>query len=384
MNSIRAQIIFLIFVPSMFLSGLACARDPVEAGEQRLEHRDVITGLDTPWEIVWGPDDRLWVTERGGRISRIDPETGDQMVLAVIDDVHEQSESGLLGMAVHSTNGTASVYVVYTYLDQDDDLRERLVRYEYNGTSLVDPRELLSDIPANSNHNGSRLLIVGDKLFMTTGDAQNSSNAQNLTSIAGKVLRMNLDGSAPADNPWAGAPYPTNLVWTLGHRNAQGLAIGPDGTIYVSEHGANSDDEINIIEKGRNYGWPEVEGFCDEGEVEFCNDSNVVEPIKIWTPTLAVCGLAYYDNDAIQEWRDGLLLANLKAQDLRLLKLGSDRRSIVEEQVFYNEMWGRLRAVCVSPDGRVFLGTSNRDGRGDPKEGDDRIVELNMESVARR
>ncbi len=380
-----AQKIFRTALPSLVLLSLlslvACAKDPVQ-GVESIAHRDVITGLDTPWEIVWGPDDRLWVTERNGRISRIDPETGEQVVLTTIADVYETSESGLLGMAVDRRNGATTVYVVYTYRDAEEELRERLVRYDYNGTGLTNPRELLAGIPANGNHNGSRLVIVGDKLFMTTGDAQESSSAQDLGSVSGKVLRMNLDGTPPADNPYAGSPSPTNLIWTSGHRNAQGLAYAPNGIMYSSEHGPNSDDEINIIEKGRNYGWPEVEGYCDGGgEKEFCADSNVVEPIKAWTPTLAVCGLEYYGGEAIPAWRGGLLLASLKAGDLRLLRLGSDGRSIVEEKVYGSEEWGRLRDICVSPDGRVFVGTSNRDGRGNPRDGDDRIVEIVADSI---
>lgn len=377
----RSRLSLLLFFPMLAAAITACAKDPVKASES-LGHRDVITGLHTPWEILWGPDDWLWVTERNGRISRVNPENGEQVVVGTINDVEETSESGLLGMALHQQGGVTNVYVVYTYLNADDDLRERLVRYDYNGTALVNPQELLSNIPANSNHNGSRLVIVGDKLFMTTGDAQDGSNAQDLGSVAGKVLRMNLDGTAPADNPWAGMSSPTNLIWTLGHRNAQGLTYAPNGILYASEHGPNSDDEVNIIEKGRNYGWPEVEGFCnDDGEKEFCTDSNVFEPMKAWTPTLAVCGLEYYGSDAVSPWRNGLLMVSLKEGDLRLLKLSADGRTIAEENIYYNEEWGRLRDLCVAPDGRVFVGTSNRDGRGDPRDGDDRIMELNTAGI---
>jgi aldose sugar dehydrogenase len=343
--------------------------------------RDVILNLDTPWEILWGPDGWIWMTERGGRISRVNPENGEQRVLITIADVHEQSESGLLGMALHPSFPDSSyVYVVYNY-SSGGGIAEKLVRYRYTGQVLVEPDVLIDNVPGFPTHDGSRLLITPDgKLLMTTGDAQNQPGAQSQTQIVGKILRMNLDGTAPSDNPWPNAPYPTNLLWTTGHRNPQGLAYGPTGILYSSEHGPNNDDEINIIERGRNYGWPNVHGYCDlSTETQFCADSSVVEPIRAWTPTLATAGIAYYGHTAIPAWQNSLLLTNLKEADLRQLKLSSDGRQISSETVLFNNVYGRLRDVAVAPDGRVFIATSNRDGRagpGFPKATDDRIVEI--------
>jgi glucose/arabinose dehydrogenase len=238
------------------------------------------------------------VTERNGTVSRIDPETGERKVILTLADVREVGESGLLGLALHpGFADTPQVFLVYTY--GSSTLREKLVRYTYNGTSLVDPVTLIQDIPASSTHDGSRLRVLPDRtLLMTTGDAQISAAPQSHTSLNGKILRLRFDGSAPGDNPEAGAPYPANLVWTTGHRNPQGLAPGPDGIVYSSEHGPTSDDEINIVMKGRNYGWPNVAGFCDNvtspNEKSFCQDSSVVEPIKAWSPTIAPAGTGYY------------------------------------------------------------------------------------------
>ena len=219
-------------------------------------------------------------------------------------------------------------------------------------------RTLIQNIPAASNHDGSRLWITieaNPKLFMTTGDATEKNNAQNTASLSGKVLRFNLDGSIPADNPFHNSP-----VWSFGHRNQQGLVV-VNGIMYASEHGPNIEDEVNIIEKKRNYGWPIVNGPCDQvDELTFCSANNVKEPI--WSSgnsTLAVCGLDYYNNNRIPVWQNCLLMLTLKDASLRALKLSVDGRSVVSQQTFFKNKFGRLRDICVSPAGRVYLCTSN-------------------------
>jgi glucose/arabinose dehydrogenase len=370
----------------LFLA-VICLLVPSRAPAQpQLQTRDVITGLTVPWEILWGPDNWIWMTERGGRISRVNPETGEQKVLITISEVSAIGESGLLGMTLHpSFADTPQVFVVYTYR-VGIPMYEKLVRYTYDGTTLINPTVLVENIVANSTHDGSRLVILPDRtLVMTTGDS--GSGPQSHTSRSGKILRLNLDGTAPADNPYAGAPYPANILWTTGHRNPQGLVYAPNGILYSSEHGASSDDEINIILKGRNYGWSNVQGFCNDGgaaEAKFCTDSNVVEPIKAWTPTIAPAGIDYYNNTAIPEWQNSLLLVTLNSRgsDLRQLKLNSGGTQITSETILYDNTWGRLRDLCIAPDGRVFICTSNKDGRGTPRTGDDRIIELRAASSA--
>lgn len=343
-------------------------------GQNDLKWRSVANNLKIPWEILWGPDGWIWVTERDGDISRINPDTQERRKLLTIDSVHANNEAGLLGMALWDNQGTIFLYIVYASAEHAD---MRLVRYRYNSVELVEPTVLLSGIPIGSVHNGSRLVVVEDKLFVTIGDAGDSLfSAPSHTSILGKILRLNMDGSVPDDNPWADAPYPANLLWTTAHRNPQGLVYAPNGILYSSEHGPSVDDEINIIEKGQNYGWPHVTGTCDFSESDYCEDSSVVEPIRNWTPTLAVAGLDYYDADAIPFLKNSLLLTTLKERDLRQLKLSTDGRSIEEEVIYFDGVFGRLRDLCISPTGRVFIATSNRDGRGTPRTGDDRIIEL--------
>ncbi len=349
------------------------SRSQVFVGNTEIDTNTIVTNLEVPWEILWGPDDHIWLTERKGTISRLHPGTSELTELITIEDVYARGECGLLGMVLHPDFiAHPYVYVVYNYFESPS-IKERLVRYTYSNGVLVSPLTLLDEITAASNHSGSRLLIDADHmLYMTTGDAYDTSLPQDLTSLNGKVLRMNLDGSVPADNP-----FPGSYVWTLGHRNPQGLIISPLGIMYSSEHGPSSDDELNIIEKGRNYGWPNVLGFCSEpGELQFCADSNIMEPIAAWTPTLAVAGTDFYTHANIPEWQNSLLVTSLKASSVTALKLSPDGRTVIREELFFQNWFGRLRDICISPDGRVFLAVSNRDGRGTVRTGDDRIVEI--------
>ena len=345
----------------------------ITIGTTEVDTTTIASGLDTPWEILWGPENHIWITERYGRVSRLNPETGEIKELIRINEVHEQSESGLLGLVLHPDfPNQPHVFLVYNYLESSS-IKERLVRYTYSKGELESPLTLLEGIAGNGNHNGSRLVIdLDQKLYMTTGDAGNTSTAQNLNSLNGKVLRLNLDGTIPDDNP-----IPGSYIWSWGHRNAQGLVISPSGLIYSSEHGPSSDDEVNIIEKGRNYGWPNVKGFCDQPtENPFCADSNVFEPIAAWTPTLAVAGTDFYDHASIPEWKNSILVTSLKAARIVALKLSEDGRSVEQEEAFFQGWYGRLRDICISTDGRIFLAVSNRDGRGSIQPGDDRIVQI--------
>lgn len=330
----------------------------------------VASGFDTVWELVWGPDGMLWVTERGGRISRVDPETGEVTQVAQLPAVLEIGEGGLMGLALHPDFPNQPwVYVAHTY--SAGGTRNRVVRMQWDGTALGPPQELLGDIPGSSIHNGSRLVFGPDGLlYITTGDASDADIAQNLSSPAGKILRLTPEGAPAPDNPFGTA------VFTYGHRNPQGMVFGPDGTLYSTEHGPGDNDEVNLIEAGRNYGWPNVRGRCDASEASFCQANNVVEPLAQWTPTIAPAGLAYYGADLISPWRGSLLFGTLKGTMLVRLKLADDGRSVTAEEHLFEGAFGRLRAVLVAPDGRVYLGTSNRDGRGSPFSGDDRIIRV--------
>lgn len=335
----------------------------IPPGTATITTRIVAQNLSNPWEIVWGPDGMIWMTERGGRISKVNPTNGILTTLVTIADVKAQGEGGLLGMALHPDfSNTPHVFVAYNY-DRSGDYQEKVVRYTYNGTVLTNPQTIFENIEAAGIHNGCRLLIVDQKLYITTGDAADQSLPQQTSSLNGKVLRINLDGSIPADNPIAGS-----AVWTYGHRNAQGLVYA-NGIMYSSEHGPDTDDEINIIEKGRNFGWPQVKGPCNTGnETHFCSTNNVKEPIQSWSPTIATSGLDYYNHNLISAWKNSLLLCTLKSTRLVQLQLNDAHTSIVSTSEYLNGDFGRLRDICISPDGKVYICTGNGNN--------DKIVEV--------
>ena len=318
-----------------------------------LTSRTVKDSLDIPWEIIWGPDDHIWCTERYGRVSRINPKTGAQQVLLNISaDVYERSEAGMLGMVLHPDfTNTSDVFIAYTYLN-GSSIRERLVRYNYTRGVLVPSDTLIENIQGHTTHIGCRLIFLPDNtLLMSTGDAQRQSLPQDTTSLVGKILRMNMDGSIPADNP-----NPNSLIYSFGHRNAQGLWLAPNGKIYSSEHGPTTDDELNIIEPKRNYGWPTVSGLCDSPpENDFCSRNNVKEPLAIWTPTIAPSDIIWYDHPAIPEFKDRLLLTLLKDKSLISFGFNNSGDSVTSQDKYFKNNFGRLRDICISPNGKIYL-----------------------------
>lgn len=361
------------------LIGLSMLLGCLDGLAQEFETSDVVTNLNTPWDIEWGPNDRIWFTERDGRIARADPESGNVTTIKVVDEVVERSEGGLLGLELHPDfPDTPHLFTAYNY----NDYEVKVVRFTFQDDTLTDRFVLLDGIEGSTIHNGCRLVISpDDKLFITTGDAGNSSLSQDTSILNGKILRLNLDGSIPPDNPFNSA------VWTVGHRNAQGL-VEHDGLLYSSEHGPQNDDEFNIIRKGRNYGWPDVQGFCDSSEEQtYCQNHNIIEPLEAWSPPEAVCGIDFYDHTLIHQWSNSVLMTSLgfsgsnTGKTLFQLQLNEAGDELLGVQPFFEEEFGRLRDVCVSPEGHVYMATSNRDGRGNPAANDDRIIKVSPAST---
>ena len=378
----------------------------IQVGSTTLEEREVVNGLDVPWEIKWGPDsgngeDFLWVTERSGIVSRINVETGEKhVILDIQNNVWDSNEAGLLGMEIHPdfNNGAPFVFLAYTYLS--GGAQEKIVYYEYDfiADELINEVILLDGLDGNSTHIGCRLMALDDlTMLITTGDAQEWDLSQDIDELTGKTLRININmndgqggatfGTAPADNPVFDGV--TSLVWSWGHRNAQGLAMGPNGTIYSSEHGPSNDDELNILTAGNNYGWPNVQGECDNNwvdyyyaseltsnysETDYCNDNNIVE--AIWTSgstTIAPSDIIWYNHPSIPEFQNTLLMTVLKDKMLVRFEFYDDGQEMVNYTEFFNNEWGRLRDICVSPDGKIYLATN---GYSWPSQGPNEIIEL--------
>jgi glucose/arabinose dehydrogenase len=362
------------FVASLAIAGMAIG-DCSQVATPTAEDFTVTTlasGLVTPWDLVWGPDSLIWVSERGGRISRVDPVTGRRAVVGAIA-VRESGEGGLMGIAFHPDFAHEPyVYAMHTYAGDAGVTMNRLVRMKWDGNALGTPTVLLDRIPGGGIHNGSRIAVGPDKmLYVTTGDAGSSGNAQNRSSLGGKIFRLTPEGRAAPDNPFG------DVVWSYGHRNPQGLVFHPTtGVLYSTEHGPNDNDEVNIIRRGGNYGWPDVHGRCDDDvgpERAFCSAHNVIEPLTTWTPTIAPTG-ADFMSTRIADWSGSLLFTALSGT--LSATLSADGKQITSMEKLLSGRFGRLRDVLVAPNGDVYIATSNRDGRGSPVADDDRILRL--------
>ena len=359
----------LYLFPFLLLGPVAVqAQDTFTVGNTTLYATDLVDDSQIPWELFWGGDDMLWCSERKGRVIRIDPVTGDYTtVLDLNVTFNGQGEPGLLGMVLHPDfPEDPRVWIVYC--DGQFNVSENLSVFEWNGTELVNEQELLT-LPGYQIHNGSRLMWLPDStLLMTTGDAGEPQLSQDLESLNGKILRLNPDGSIPADNP-----FEDSYVYTWGNRNSQGLCLGPNGLVYASEHGQNQDDEFNLVEAGRNYGWPDVQGACNtSSEQAFCTEWNVMEPLKAWTPCIAVNGLEYYTHEAIPEFQGKVLMAvlgGLSAQYERLsvLELSEDGLTVESEETYFSSFNQRIRDIAVNPyTGAFYLAFNGTSYPGSP------------------
>lgn len=345
----------------------------IQLGQTVLSLTRVADHLDVPWDLQYDRKEHAIVfSEIAGVVKRLDLNTYKVSPVARISEVYHQRTTGLLGMALYQPEqGPDYLFLSYTS-KTGDSIYSNLLRYTYNSGKLEAPLRLLR-IPGSTGHNGSRVIVAKDqKVYWATGDAASDTFAQDSTALNGKILRLNLDGSIPSDNP-----IPGSYVYAWGFRNMQGLTQSGNGTIYTSEHGDAIEDEINLIRPLQNYGWPQIEGKHDtEKEIAIANRSPRTEPVKSWTPVIAPAGLAYYGPDAIPEWKNSLLLTTLKSQSLRILHLSANGQQVTDEAILFSNYLGRLRSVLVLPDGRVYFCSSNKDWnpqKGFPKPNDDGI-----------
>jgi len=357
------KIFSFLLILFISISRLTAQTITINLGTTNVEAKNIYTSTGLPWELKYGPGDSLWMTTRNGNVFRINAETGaSTLLLNHTANVVQSGESGMLGMVFHPAFATNPfVYIVYTYLDAGN-IKERLSRFTYANNALSSESVLLQNITGNTTHNGSRLLVLPDNtILMTTGDAQNLSSPQNINNLSGKILRLNLDGTVPVDNPIAGS-----YVYSLGHRNGQGLMLHPNGKIYGTEHGPDSNDEFQIIEAGRNYGWPNVYGFCDNdiaGETAFCTANSVKEPLASWNVipggTWAPSDLIWYGSAAIPEFQNTILVTFLKTNKIRRIQLNAAGDAITGQTDFFVSQWGRLRDITAAPNGDIFLATNS-------------------------
>ncbi|TFV61489.1 PQQ-dependent sugar dehydrogenase [Mycobacterium sp. PS03-16] len=336
----------LVIALAAFLLVVACTENPRSHG-QPPGVADVATGLAVPWGIAFLPDGSALIAERNtGAIQHL-TQPGVVTEVGRVADVQARGEGGLLGLA---TAGQT----VFAYLTTGGD--NRVVRMGFDGSALGAQTPILTGIPAGSIHDGGRIAFGPDgKLYVATGERGDPQLAQDRSSLGGKILRINPDGSVPSDNP-----DPASPVWSYGHRNVQGLAWDAAGRLWASEYGARTWDELNLIEPGGNYGWPLAEGRSGR--------EGLIDPVLQWsTDDASPSGLAFYGGS--------LWMAALRGERLFRIPVGADG-ALGESAPLFVGQFGRLRTVVAAPDGSLWFTTSNRDGRGDARDGDDRILQF--------
>ncbi|MFG2290264.1 PQQ-dependent sugar dehydrogenase [Streptomyces sp. NPDC048595] len=322
------------------------------------------TGLKSPWGVAVLPGGDLLVASRDtGKIVRVAADGGKTTELGSVPGVDPGGEGGLLGIAVSSAFGTD--HQVYAYFTTASDNRIARMIYDEKrpqGDQLGAPDTILRGIPKGQIHNGGRIAFGPDKmLYAGTGETGDGQLAQDKKSLAGKILRMTPDGEPAHGNPSA-----DSVVYDYGHRNVQGLAWDGDHRLWASEFGQDTWDELNLIEPGRNYGWPEVEGKARAGRA----GADFVDPVEVWKPADASpSGIAYA--------KGSIWMASLRGE--RLWRIALDgTKPVAAPQAFLKGTYGRLRTVVATGDGGLWLVTSNTDGRGTPHKGDDRILRLKV------
>ncbi len=340
----------------------------------------IATNLEVVWSIVFAPDGRMFFTERPGRVRVMENGKLREKPFFTVPDIEPSGESGLMGMTLHPDIAENHfVYLAYAYQNFDKDQTVRVARYRENGETLIEPKTIIENIPAAQYHSGTRLKFGPDgKLYITTGDATKQSRAQDLSLINGKTLRLNDDGTIPGDNPFIGQKDARPEIWTYGHRNAQGMDFQPEtGLMFQTEHGPSiidgvslfkrtGGDEVNIVEKGKNYGWAKISHNMTKKGME--------TPIVEYSPAVAPAGGMFYRGSLFPELKGNFLFGTLKGEAIIRLVLDG-RKTISQDKLFLKE-YGRIREVAESLDGAIYFSTSNRDGRGDPTKEDDRIFKL--------
>lgn len=332
----------------------------------------VLSNLEIPWSIVFDQAETMYFTERPGRLQMLRKGEIKPALIAEIDEVRHRGEGGLMGLALHPNfQSNRWLYLSYTF-SGSAGLANRVVRYQLKEGKLTDRKDIVSFLPGSSVHNGCRIRFGPDgKLYITTGDAAERSIAQEMNSLGGKILRLNDDGSIPQDNP-----FPRSPIFALGFRNPQGIDWHPPtGVLFETEHGPSGfdgpggGDEVNVVERGKNYGWPVIHHNQTKQGME--------SPLLEYTPAVAPASGTFYRGGAFPQFKNNFFFGCLRGQRIQRVVVdeSNPRKVLLEEPLLLNE-FRRIREVAEGPDGSIYFSTSNRDGRARPFDNDDRILRL--------
>jgi glucose/arabinose dehydrogenase len=378
--------IITILTLALFLAaaGSACGQRPpantssqpanTAIGDARFRVETVASGLEVPWAFAWLPNGDMLLTERKGRVRIMENGKLRAEPVFTVPDVEPSSESGLMDITLHP-NFAANGFVYMAYAYNNEGKRDKVVRYKYAGGKFTEPTVIIEDIPAAPNHAGMRCRFGPDgKLYISDGGSTKWELAQQLDSLAGKILRLNDDGTVPQDNPFVGRSGARPEIWAFGVRNPQGLAWQP-GTnlLFETEHGPSGfegkgqgGDEVNIIERGKNYGWPVIHHQMTQAGME--------SPLLEYSPACAPASAMFYSGDKLTAFKGNFFFGCLGGT--RIIRVVLDGRKVVSQENLFEKTYGRIREMEQGPDGYIYFSTSNRDGRGSPSSEDDRIMRL--------
>lgn len=360
----------------------SCSREKTSSGDLHFgnEHTNsgsytievIAKNLWVPWSIVFTDSNRILITERNGNLRVIENGKLSDEPLYAFGEVVSSGEGGLMGMTLDPDYlNNKYIYLSFTYGNKDD-VHVKIVRFKDAGNALTEEKTLLDNIRGASFHDGCRLKFGPDKeLYITTGDAGDKEDAQNINSLNGKILRINSDGSIPEDNPFPGSP-----VWCYGNRNPQGIAWYPGTNVmYETEHGPSGfdgpggGDEVNIIKKSKNYGWPVVHHKMHREGME--------DPLLEFTPAVAPAGAMFYSGSMFPEFKNNFFFCCLRGEGIiRVIIDENDPEKIISFDKMKEIDFGRIRDIEEAPDGSIYFCTSNRDGRGSVRDGDDKIYRI--------
>ncbi len=344
------------------------------SSETKFKVEMVASGLEVPWGFAFLSEGNMLFTERPGRVRMIENGKLREEVVFNVPDVEPSGESGLMDISLHP-KFAENRYVYISYAYNADGKHVKIVRYTFDGKTLKEDKIVIDKIPGAPNHAGSRARFGPDgKLYVTTGDSTDWSLAQKTDSLAGKTLRVNDDGSVPDDNPFVNDKNYRPEIWTIGHRNAQGLAWQPGtGLMFQTSHGPSyfegrggGADEVNIVEEGKNYGWPEIWGNKTKEGME--------SPLLEYSPACAPASGMFYYGDKFPEFKGNFFFGCLRGT--RIIRVVLDGRKVVGQENLLEGNFGRIREMAEGPDGYIYFATSNQDSRGRPDEKDDRILRL--------
>jgi glucose/arabinose dehydrogenase len=365
--TIAAGVILCLATASPIDAG-AAEDQVIDSERERFRVVTLVRGLDHPWSLAFLPGGDMLITERSGRLLRIDGRTYAQRSVHGLPDIAAVGQGGLLDVVLHP-DFAANQLIYFSFAGADDDgFGTEVARARLSGDSLEAVQVIFRALPKSrgGRHFGSRLLFdTNGQLLITLGERGDQDRAQDIGDHAGSIIRVNDDGSVPEDNPFASTPGARPEIYTYGNRNVQGITLDPvSGRIWAHEHGPQGGDEVNILARGKNYGWPVITYGRNYGTGtkigEGTHKEGMEQPRYQWTPSIAPSGMTFYDGDKFPAWRGNLFVGALKYRLLVRLELrGQD---IVHEERMLEDMLGRIRDVRTGPEGYIYLLTDESDG----------------------